>query len=74
MNAPWFERTAWLPRPLSWQGWAVLALCAGLMLAVFEFVDRRSHSVSDTLYGIVPFWVAIPLLYRWVAGKLSAAN
>jgi hypothetical protein len=33
-------------------------------------VDRHSHSVSDTLYGIYPFFVATFLLLDWIARRL----
>ena len=32
---------------------AALAFCVN----TFEAIDRHSHSVSDTFYGIFPFWV-----------------
>ena len=44
-----------------------LAFCA----QVFWAVDRQSHSVSDTLYGIFPFFVCTFLLLDWVASRTS---
>jgi hypothetical protein len=38
------------PRPLSW---AILVLAAAATVIVFLAVDSRSHSVSDTFYGMV---------------------
>src|SRR4029077_10682216 len=37
----------------------------------FLFVDGKSHSVSDTLYGVFPFWVPTFLLYIWIADRTS---
>jgi hypothetical protein len=39
---------------------------------VFLAVDRNSHSVSDTLYGVFPFVVPAVLLVNWVAFRTSA--
>jgi hypothetical protein len=36
---------------------------------VFIAVDRHSHSVSDTLYGIFPFWVPTLLTLAWIADR-----
>jgi hypothetical protein len=47
-----------------------LVFCA----QVFRAVDRRSHSVSHTLYGVFPFFSCAFLLLDWVASKTSDAN
>lgn len=47
---------------------AALAFC----IQVFIFVDERSHSVSDTLYGIFPYWAPAFLLWLWIANSKSA--
>jgi hypothetical protein len=44
-----------------------LAFC----VQVFIAVDRQSHSVSDTLYGIYPFVVPTLIVLYWVAAKTS---
>jgi hypothetical protein len=46
---------------------AALAFCA----QVFFAIDRRSHSVNDTLYGAFPFFACAFLLFDWLAGKTS---
>jgi hypothetical protein len=38
-------------------GWIVSILAAAFCLHIFLFVDGRSHSASDTLYGVFPYWV-----------------
>lgn len=48
-------------------GVAMLAFCA----QVFLFIDSRSHSVSDTLYGIFPYWVPAFLLWAYIAEKTA---
>jgi hypothetical protein len=42
-----------------------LAFCVQVFLAV----DRHSHSVSDTLYGVYPFIIPTLLLLDWVASR-----
>jgi hypothetical protein len=32
-------------------------------------IDRHSHSTSDTIYGIFPFWACAFLLCDWIAGR-----
>ena len=56
----WFKSWGWIYIPTSWQGFIAL--------------DRNSHSVSDTLYGIFPFVVPCLILLYWVASKTSSPN
>jgi hypothetical protein len=50
----------------------VVCLLAVLFcLTVFRAVDRHSHSVSDTFYGVFPFFVCTFLLVDWVGGRTS---
>lgn len=65
----WFRPMGLLFRPASIGGWlislAALAFCVQLFIAV----DAHSHSVSDTLYGIFPFWVPTLLALSWIADR-----
>ena len=71
MARAWFKPWGWIYRPTSWQA-VVLVLLAGVFcFQVFVAVDRRSHSVSDTLYGVFPFIVPCLMLLNWVASKTS---
>lgn len=71
MNRPWFRRWGWTYRPVSWEGvtlWLVgVCFCAQVAIAI----DRRSHSVGDTLYGVFPFVVPCFLMIDWIASKTS---
>ena len=69
MSRGWFVRKGWLAVPCSWQGTLVALPAVAFCAQVFWAVDRNSHSVSDTLYGIFPFWACAFLLYDWVAGR-----
>ncbi|HEV2438400.1 MAG TPA: hypothetical protein VG077_20625 [Verrucomicrobiae bacterium] len=71
MKTQWFKRLGWFFVPVSLPGTivtlAALAFCAQVFLAR----DHKSHSVSDTLYGIFPFFTCVFLLFDWVADRTS---
>ena len=74
MQRRWFVAWGWVYRPVSWEGAVVVALALAFCVNVFLAVDRRSHSVSDTLYGIFPFVVPCLVLLNWVASKTSRSG
>ena len=71
MKTVWFKRVGWFYLPVSVPGavitLAALAFCAQVFLAV----DRHSHSASDTLYGVFPFFACAFLLVDWIAGRTN---
>jgi hypothetical protein len=69
MSRTWFRPFGWTYRPTAWKGFGVV----GLALLVFLAVDRHSHSVSDTLYAVLPFIVPMLLLLHWIASRKSQA-
>ena len=71
MKTAWFKRRGWFYQPVSWKGGVVLAGALLFCGQVFLAVDRRSHSVSDTLYGVFPFFVCSFLLLDWIAARTS---
>lgn len=53
----------------------LLAVPAAVFAAtVFIAIDRQSHSSSDTLYGIYPFWGTTFLLWDWLVRRLAEAK
>ncbi len=74
MNTKWFKRVGWFYLPVSFPGAAVWLLALIFCLTVFRAVDRRSHSVSDTLYNVFPFFVCTFLLVDWVGSRASATE
>ena len=72
MRNQWFEKWGWVYRPIAWPGWLSVILTLAFSAQVFVAVDRHSHSVSDTLYGIFPYWVPAFGILNWVASKTSA--
>ena len=71
MPRVWFRPWGWVYRPVSLPGFAVVVLALVFCVQVLLAVDRRSHSVSDTFYGIFPFVVPCLILLNWVASKTS---
>jgi hypothetical protein len=67
----WFTPWGWTYRPVSVAGFTLVALAAVFCAQVFVAVDRHSHSVSDTLYGVFPFIVPTLIVLNWVASKTS---
>jgi hypothetical protein len=57
--------------PSSLIGVLVTFLAAAFCIQIFLFVDARSHSASDTLYGVFPYWAPTFLLWIWSAERTS---
>ena len=69
----WFKQFGLFVRPISVVGWIVTLLAFAFCVQIFVFVDNHSHSVSDTLYGIFPYWVPTFLLWLWIAGRTTGS-
>jgi len=69
MKQNWFKRAGWFYVPISAPGAIVCLSAAAFCITVFRAVDRHSHSVSDTLYGVFPFFVSVFLLLDWLGGR-----
>jgi hypothetical protein len=67
----WFKRWGWVHIPISLPGAMVFVAAAAFCVNVFLAIDRHSHSVSDTLYGVFPFFVCTFLLVDWIAERTS---
>jgi hypothetical protein len=71
MTSNWFKRVGWFYLPVSVAGGIIYLLAFIFCLTVFLAVNRHSHSVSDTLYGIFPFYVCTFLMLDWIGGRTS---
>ena len=67
----WFKRAGWFYRPVTLAGLFATLLPLALCLNVFIAVDRHSHSATDTLYGVYPFFMTTFLLWSWVADRTA---
>lgn len=57
MNQKWFREFGLLYLPVSILGWVATILALAFCTHIFLFVNSRSHSVTDTLYGVFPYVV-----------------
>jgi hypothetical protein len=67
----WFKPAGWIYLPASVPGAVIWLMALAFCIQMFLAVDRRSHSVSDTLYGVFPFFACAFLLVDWIAGRSS---
>jgi hypothetical protein len=68
----WFKPWGWIYYPTSWQGVVACLVSLAFCIQVFIAVDRNSHSVSDTLYGVFPYIVPCLMILYWLASKTSS--
>jgi hypothetical protein len=71
MERAWFKRIGWSYLPTSVPGTIVFLAAVAFCVNVFIAVDRHSHSVSDMLYGVFPFFACAFLLVDWIARSTS---
>ena len=71
MKNQWFKRQGWFYLPISLPGVVIMLAALAFCAQVFLAVDRKSHSVSDTFYGIFPYFASTFLLFDWIAGRTS---
>jgi len=67
----WFKKSRLIHKPNTWQAYVLYLLAILFLITVITAVDRDSHSVSDTFYGIFPYFVCTFLLIEWIASKTS---
>jgi hypothetical protein len=73
MNSRWFRRVGWIYVPVSAAGVVCCALATVFCATVFLAVDRHSHSVSDTFYGVFPYFACTFLLLDWLARRTAGS-
>ena len=71
MKTQWFKRLGWFYLPISVPGVVILLAVLAFCIQVFFAIDRKSHSISDTLYGVFPFFTGAFLLLDWIASRTS---
>jgi hypothetical protein len=73
MKFPWFKRFGILFIPSSLMGWVILGAVISYAVDVFIDIDRRSHSVSDTLMNFGFNLLIIGVAYSLIAYLTSKA-
>jgi len=71
MKTIWFKKVGWVYFPIAIIGVIISLLAIIFCVTVFIAIDRHSHSVSDTLYGIFPYFVSVFTILFWIASNTS---
>jgi hypothetical protein len=71
MKTRWFNRWGWFYYPVSLPGFVITLAALTFCVQVFWAVDRKSHSVTGTLYGVFPFFICTFLLVEWIAQRTN---
>lgn len=69
MKRNWFAKHGGICLPASWQGTMLVLVFFGFCILVFVIVDRHSHSASDTLFGVMPFFAPAAVLLYWIVSR-----
>ena len=69
METNWFKKIGLVYLSVSAIGAVMYLLTIGFCITVFLAVDRHSHSNSDTLYGIFPYFVSAFTVLFWIAAN-----
>ncbi|MFS2189068.1 hypothetical protein ACCC92_20495 [Mucilaginibacter sp. Mucisp84] len=67
MKLTWFTRKGIIYLPVSIIGWIILIIALAYAVFTFIDIDKRSHSVSDTLINFVFNLLLIGLVYTLIA-------
>jgi hypothetical protein len=67
MNLSWFKRVGIIFIPKNIVGWIVMLAGIGYAVYVFIDIDRKSHSVSDTMITFVFNLLIIIAFYTLIA-------
>ena len=71
MRMKWFRQWGWFYVPASVPGAVICVATIAFCVSVFLAMERHSHSASDTLYGVFPFFTCAFLLWDWVGARTS---
>src|ERR1700677_2569514 len=74
MKKAWFKHIGRFHLPASIPGAIISLLALAFCVQVFMAVDRHSHSASDTLYGIFPYFVCCFLVVDWIAARTNGES
>jgi hypothetical protein len=71
MNFPWFKRSGIIFTPQNFIGWIIFV--AGFGFAIYRFIeiDKKYHSVSDTLMNFIFNLLIIRAVYTLIAYPTS---
>ena len=70
----WFKPVGLIFAPVSIVGWLLSLAAIAFCIQTFIAVDRHSHSASDTLYGVFPYWIPALLVLAWIADRTGGRS
>lgn len=71
MRLKWFKQWTWFYLPASLPGTLIFLGVLAFCIQVFLAMDRKSHSASDTLYAVFPFFTCAFLVLDWIGARTS---
>jgi hypothetical protein len=74
MKTVLFKKAGLLFIPVSIAGIILYFLVIAFCINVFVAVDSHSHSNTDTLYGIFPYFVSAFTVLYWIAANTCGAG
>jgi hypothetical protein len=70
-NKPWFRAVRGSYLPISWEGWALYIPYALYIIAPLVFVLRRGYTFWQSLFIVLPNWVAAGAILTWIASRTA---
>jgi hypothetical protein len=67
----WFIKIRGSYLPCSWQGALTYIPMIAFLITVMAAATRDSHSVSDALYIMFPYFVCTAVVMHWLASNKS---
>jgi len=71
MRPIWFKKRKFLYKPAHWVSWLLSTTLVLYCVWIFITIDVRSHSASDTLYGVAPYFLAA-FFFWWAIAVLTS--
>ena len=67
----WFVplRASYLP--VTWQGWLTYIPYLYYLFITFTAINHHTHSVSDLVINLIPYWVSGAVIMTWIAKRKS---
>ena len=63
------REVGWFYVPYTLLAWLIVLAMIAFCVQVFLAIDRHSHSATDTLYGVFPYWSVTFLLWNWIGSR-----
>ena len=63
------REVGWFYLPSTILAWLIVLAMIAFSVQVFLAIDAHSHSATDTLYGVFPYWTATFLLWNWMGSR-----